>query len=85
MITCDRFLPPALPPRGNSPGDGSEVLVEGRKDPRAPLVVLHRENGPTLIVLPFSVLDSNCPSKVSFPVSVQHALDDLVAERRRQG
>ena len=54
----------------------SEVLVAGN-DPAAPLVVLHREGGRTLLVLPFDLLKSNWPLKVSFPVFMHQAAEYL--------
>jgi hypothetical protein len=54
----------------------SEVLVAGN-DPAAPLVVLHREGGRTFLVLPFDLLKSNWPLKISFPVFLWQAVDYL--------
>jgi len=62
-----------------APGEGSAVLAWGRGDPAVPLVVLHREAGRTFLVLPFNVMDSNWPLKVSFPVFLQQAVDYLAS------
>jgi hypothetical protein len=67
-----------------APAEGSEVLVEGKGDPAVPLVVLHREEGRTFLVLPFSVLDSNWPIKVSFPVFLKQAVDYLAGQGRNE-
>lgn len=58
-------------------GPGSEVLAEAGADPATPAIVLHREEGRTFLVLPFNVIDTNWPLRVSFPIFLRQAVDYL--------
>ena len=60
-----------------TPAEDSRVLAQADTEPATPLVVLHRENGRTFLVLPFDVLQSNWPLRPSFPIFVQRAVDYL--------